>query len=421
MNEQTAHSAAFLRKRKFMLVLPLFVIPFMTVMFWLMGGGQVSAADEETTRLAGLNMTLPEPVFKETPMDKMSLYLKADRDSIKIRERLKADQKEFPYLVADTSSSKNTPKPFSYGRFRYDPAGTRKENKKDKDEELMEKLAALDKVLKEPQEALPQKAASPLKSARELNAMPSGDIDRLEQMMKTIHQKDTSTDPQLAQLNSIVEKLLEAQQPESLQAKAKETTTKDVARVFPVSTRDTSFVSLLQSNTDTTKQLVQKTSGFYSLSDESVSTESNAFEVEIAETQTIINSSTVKLRLLNNVYINGIFIPAQTFIYGRTSLGNGRLQIAIGSIQHSRNILPVSLTAYDLDGMQGIAVPNDISSQVAKQSAEQTMQGIHISSLDPSIGAQAMGAGIEAGKRLFSKKIKQVKIELKEGYKLLLK
>jgi hypothetical protein len=33
-------SQAFLRKRKMMLVLPLLIIPFLTMAFWALGGGQ---------------------------------------------------------------------------------------------------------------------------------------------------------------------------------------------------------------------------------------------------------------------------------------------------------------------------------------------------------------------------------------------
>jgi len=397
MKQQTAHSAKFLRERKFMLVLPLFVIPFLTVMFWLLGGGKVSGADEEAKHHTGLIMTLPEPVLKEMPMDKISLYLKADRDSIKRRERLKAESKELPFLIPDTAAKSS-----SYKKFKYDPAPHRTTQKDN--EELMDKLAELNKALKEPQ------GQPVVKKMEALHAMPPGDIDRLEHMMQTIHQKDTGTDPELAQLNSIVEKLLEAQHPERRAEKTSfDSTTKDKV-VLPVSTN----------NPDTSKLLIHKTVGFYSLEDEQENAGNSAIEAEVAETQSIINASTVKLRLLSDVYIKGMMIPAQSFVYGKASLGNGRLQIAIGSIQYNRNILPVSLTAYDLDGMPGIAVPNDISLEVAKLSAQETMQGINLSSLDPSIGAQAMSAGIEAGKKLFSKKVKQVKVELKEGYKLLL-
>jgi len=41
-------------------------------------------------------------------------------------------------------------------------------------------------------------------------------------------------------------------------------------------------------------------------------------------------------------------------------------------------------------------------------------------SLDPSIGAQAAGAGIEAAKSLFSKKVKLIKATVNAGLQVLL-
>lgn len=36
------HSKEFLRKRKFLMVLPLLILPFVTLFFWALGGGQGS-------------------------------------------------------------------------------------------------------------------------------------------------------------------------------------------------------------------------------------------------------------------------------------------------------------------------------------------------------------------------------------------
>jgi hypothetical protein len=49
------------------------------------------------------------------------------------------------------------------------------------------------------------------------------------------------------------------------------------------------------------------------------------------------------------------------------------------------------------------------------------MQTIGLTSLDPSWGAQAASAGIEAAKTLFSKKVKLIKVTVKAGYQVLLR
>ena len=75
---------------------------------------------------------------------------------------------------------------------------------------------------------------------------------------------------------------------------------------------------------------------------------------------------------------------------------------------------------FDLDGINGIYIPGAISREVAKQSTDRAMQGIGLTTLDPSLGAQAAGVGIEAAKNLFSNKTKLVKVTVKAGYQVLL-
>src|SRR5215207_11306412 len=98
-------SQAFLRKRKMMLVLPLLVIPFLTMAFWALGGGG-GTKDERKTPGIGLNLNLPSSNLKETGTDnKLSFYDKAEKDSIKLEELMRND----PYY----RNRLDTLKPFS--------------------------------------------------------------------------------------------------------------------------------------------------------------------------------------------------------------------------------------------------------------------------------------------------------------------
>ncbi len=97
------------------------------------------------------------------------------------------------------------------------------------------------------------------------------------------------------------------------------------------------------------------------------------------------------------------------------------MKISIASIHYRDNILPVSLEVYDLDGLAGIYVPGSVSRDVAKQSTDQAVNSIGMTTLDPSLAAQATSAGIQAAKTLVSKKVKLVKIAVKAGYRVLLK
>src|SRR5258706_10063781 len=84
-------SQAFLRKRKMLVVLPLLVIPFLTMAFWAMGGGK-GKDDQKQNIVQGLNLNLPDAKLKEDKLlDKLSFYDKADKDSIKLAEEMRND------------------------------------------------------------------------------------------------------------------------------------------------------------------------------------------------------------------------------------------------------------------------------------------------------------------------------------------
>ena len=84
-------SQTFQRKRKMMLVLPLLVIPFLTMAFWALGGGKGNKpviANEQR----GLNLNLPDAKMKDENLtDKLSFYDKADKDSAKLEEWMRTD------------------------------------------------------------------------------------------------------------------------------------------------------------------------------------------------------------------------------------------------------------------------------------------------------------------------------------------
>jgi hypothetical protein len=72
------HSAKFLRQRKMMMMmLPLLTIPFLTMTFWVLGGGQVSESKNSENNIIGLNLQLPDANLKDDKNeDKLSFIRK---------------------------------------------------------------------------------------------------------------------------------------------------------------------------------------------------------------------------------------------------------------------------------------------------------------------------------------------------------
>ena len=59
------HSEQFLRKRKFLMILPLLVLPFIAIMFAALGGGKGKGSQAREAHTQGLNLKLPDAHFKK--------------------------------------------------------------------------------------------------------------------------------------------------------------------------------------------------------------------------------------------------------------------------------------------------------------------------------------------------------------------
>ncbi len=380
-------------KKKFLLVLPLLVLPFILLFFWALGGGKGKEESNSKTAAAGLNAKLPDPHFKKgAEKSKLSLYEEASKDSVTLRDKIKND----PYYTLKVQD------------LSFD---TSKMKIQDENESrILEKLQKLKSVIN-------QEPAKPkIKSESFSDNTNPVDFRIHEAKPEPVH------DPRMEQISLMLDKVMAIQHPEILQDSMARLKKQNAVPAFPVSLNSTNAdPETFESEENKTEEL--KINRFYDLA-EDLSIEKdmdNAIKAEIPETQTLVSGSTIKLKLLNDVRINNHFIGKNQFIYGTASLSNERLKIQFSSIRSGQNILPVSLEAYDMDGLAGIYIPGSINRDVAKQSTDQAIGSMNLASLDPSIGAQAAGAGIQAAKSLLSRKVKLVKVTVKAGYKVLLK
>jgi conjugative transposon TraM protein len=409
--EKTNHSAKFLKRRNLLVILPVLTLPFMTLMFWAFGGGKGNAT-AQTDVHAGLNLKLPDAKFKEQKgLNKLSFYEQAALDSAKTKAAEKLD----PYWnKVSNESNLNDSSTSLLNGYSMDV------NKR----KVYDKLDELKKALNKSEEASKynQKQSNPY-SLQSFSS--SGEADRLQTMMQKM-KEDKSEDPEITQLNSMLDKIMAIQNPEQTKNSVKPSSDKSLSVKTKKQSAD---ISLLKPDVNKTLDNDTAVEGnvanaFYSASDnvnDDDSITANSIEAIIPETQTIVAGATVKLALSNDVTIKNVPLPAGTFIYGSSSLSNERLEISINSIRCENSILPVSLDVYDLDGQEGIYIPGSINRTVAKESANNAMGGMNATTIDPTIGAQAASAGIEAAKSLFSKKVKLVKMTVRAGYKVLLK
>jgi len=415
--EQNTKSLKVLKQRKMLLVLPILALPFLTAIFWALGGGKMDASNSAVTQQKGFNLKLPNANLKEgLPMDKMNYYDMAALDSAKLDELIKKD----PNYLNQSFQIDSTEDSSAVTR-RKERNGLSKSVYRDVNEEKVhQKLEALQKAINTPV-PIPEQNRDYTKNAKSNEAiLHSNDVDRLEQMMLSMNDSQESQDPELKQLGGMLESILDIQHPNRMQEKLKKASEAERGQVFTISTKEQEDpVSSLQNKT--VNHTESGSNRFYSLDEpENDDLMQNAVEAIIHETQTIVNGSTVKFRLMNDIFINGVKISKDNFLFGIASLKGERLTINISSIRYNNSLFPVDLSVYDMDGIVGIYIPGAINRDVAKASADRSMQTLGVASLDDSWGAQAAGAGIEAAKSLLSKKVKLVKVVVKAGYKVLL-
>ena len=134
---------------------------------------------------------------------------------------------------------------------------------------------------------------------------------------------------------------------------------------------------------------------------------SSLIKAEVYETTTVMDGNRVKLRLLEDVWINEIKLKKNTFIYGTSKIKNERLHIQITQLPVKGNFLPVDLTIYDLDGLTGLYVPDNVARKVMKDVGGST----NTSSLFGVTNDPLTYAGIRAADRTAQTLLKRVRLK----------
>ncbi len=409
------HNQKFLQKRKLVMVLPLITMPFLTMIFWALGGGQGTAAHTMENEKTGLNLDLPTAQFKndKNDWDKLSLYQKAQRDSIRFNEARRTD----PYFKLPNMTSK-TDTVKGEGDINTS-LGTKDHSIDANTERVNKKLAELYKTLEAPADDQRKPRYDSGDPTRE--KILGNDVERLEGMMQIMQSGDGS-EKEMKEIQSVLDKILDIQHPELVKEKIREHSILNPQKTYAVQAVSNDVVSIMNSHGDQLDTSHQREiNAFYGMTEFNEDNKTaKAIQAVIHDEQSLVSGSIVQLRLSQNVYINGNLISAGQLVYGVCALNGERLTIDVASIQFGDVILPVSLSAYDLDGLEGLYIPGAIARDVAKQSSNQALHDIQLNSLNPSLEIQAASTGIETVKSLISKKSRLIKVSVKAGYKVLL-
>ncbi len=149
---------------------------------------------------------------------------------------------------------------------------------------------------------------------------------------------------------------------------------------------------------------------------------SNLFRACIHGDQTVVTGSTVRMRLLQDVTLSGMKIPANTLFYGIATLGANRLDVVVSNLKVGDNLNPVSVVVFDNDAMEGLNLPNNLKASAAKRMEQGLVQNIDMPL--SSIGTMAsevtsvVNATTQVAKQILNMSLSQVKVHLKSNYEM---
>ena len=170
---------------------------------------------------------------------------------------------------------------------------------------------------------------------------------------------------------------------------------------------------------------VERNLGFLTAAGRTAASDAPTVRACVAATQVIRAGSTVRLRLLEPVRIDGVVIPRNTPVYGTATISGMRLQVVVSSVEYGGRIFAVEASAYDLDGQPGLNVPNSRERTALKEALASVGQTAGTSvNVTRSAGQQVLSelarGGLQASSQYIAEKLREVKITLKANHQLLL-
>lgn len=135
-----------------------------------------------------------------------------------------------------------------------------------------------------------------------------------------------------------------------------------------------------------------------------------------------VDGSRVRLRLLDDVEINETVVPKGSYLYATMSgFGNQRVKGSVKSILVDDELVKVSLSLYDTDGLEGLYVPGSAFRETAQDVASNAMNSTMSINNGTSgntfsqWGMQAIQNAYQRTSNALSKAVKKNKAKLKYG------
>lgn len=401
-----------IQKRKKMLVYPLFVLIFAGVM-WLIFA---PSGDKDEQQPDGFNSELPIPKDEAIVGDKRSAY-EQEAMRNKQNEKMKNLQ-DFAFMLGEEERKNENQVAVTddENKYNYGNSSRNTPTIQSSAQAYQDINRQLGNFYEEP--------------ATEIDKQAQLEKDaRIQELEKQLEEKSLA-DQQLELIEksyAIAAKYMPNTQEQAQPAPITDMREKVVPK--PVSQVHHNVVSLLSAPMSDDEFLEAyskpRNMGFITAAGNESIMDKNSIKACVYQTITISNGKELQLRLQEPMRAGSMLIPANTVLTGSAKIDGERLHITITSVQYADNVIPVEMEVYDMDGMQGIFVPNSDEINAAKEIAANmgTSMGSSITITDDAgsqLAADLGRSAIQGVSQFFSKKMREVKITLKAGYKVLL-
>lgn len=151
----------------------------------------------------------------------------------------------------------------------------------------------------------------------------------------------------------------------------------------------------------------------------------NTIACKVDRTTTVRDNETLQLRLLESVRIGDAVIPKNSLLTARSKLSGNRMMLLVSTVEIGENIYPVKLSAYDMDGLEGVFIPGSEEIDALKEigadigSSMGTSFTFSSSAKDQIIADAAKGL-MQGTSNYIVKKIRTIKVTFKGGHRLML-
>jgi conjugative transposon TraM protein len=382
----------FLKQNKALLFLPLLLMPFVVLIFYILGGGEgtgVHAGNTPATSLQGANYSIPEAESSIAIQDKLEAYQqqreRASTRDYRILEELDSTHRPGQSLFLPEDSVEEIPGGLEEIGLNADISNNLLAHIRQKEEEINRELNPSHNPRLSKRNPVKESGKIPVESEYQsgLNNNQK-ETDRNQQPPSIVLQKTG-----IEELDNVFdENLVLSAQNDSLRFQMQQIG----VRLKELEKQETSGFTLEK----------QTFSGFGK-----EQPETSLIKAEIYETTTVLDGNRVKLRLLEDTWLDGKKIARNSFIYGICKINNERLHISITRFPVEEDFIPVDLAIHDLDGLPGLYVPDNAARKVSQEVGSST----NTSSLFGFTNDPLTYAGVRAADRTAQTLLKRVRLK----------